>query len=999
MPKDLKELSDRQDDLLLAEVGAWLHMIGKYQRQFLIEDSKALDEKLPLEIYPDRDNSCYLGRFQKLNEIFQFMWNAPFGDEKYSFLNMTEHHRKPEKAKTFIEKLLFDAHGRGSAIDKGNLLDISFKNQEGDNFFLASAFGWEKKAIVLDDIETNRKKFYEILQEELIKIQRGQWIHQNWESWRNSFLKRLKENFSQIIADTRLPINDVSLWDQTASTVAFFKVLLADAILGDKDKKKENRLNDHVQFRVLQVIAGGMDYLIQSARIANFQKRKEIISTKFDQIKTLLEVKYPLGYEIYRDVDRIAFLVPDITDLLKVTDSCCSKSLELMINEHFHEVGNGEIENNKIQLSAMGTRNIFYVGNQLKELAGRYNPTLELLQKSWKEQIGLPLNRCAVCQIRPESGKNKSYKVCEFCMDDLQGRCENWVKKQDPTIWLDEVADENGRVALVVGKFDLSRWQNGEMISTCKNISNISVKNYNELVRNFKKSDGSPLGTVAGLKEVLRKEWRTLTIGNMKKYMIIGEDLENYQLSEEEKLALYFWRKPPSFPRISRVWNTTQTFWWEIVKDLSQTVESRSSRIKVSIKDELKDLSEYNTYIAETSTGLRFTVVHAEQRTLYIGENLRWLAKKMGARSDEIPGYGEAADYVCQKLRQTEGIRFYAFETMNQSIGQLQREQFDISREDEEYLPAIEILAEPEHFMAFVPADKALVVAEAIRSKFCLEMGKVRNRLPFNLGLVFAPSHTPLTALLDAGRRMINIKTETEGWVLKEKEKIPPSTDQTNAEKRIVESYRLTFDNGQVWEIPALMGDQATADIWHPNFCVSQDKGGQEPSARPTAFKGPDGWLVHVSELEAGDKVQVIPARFDFEFLDSAARRFEISYYEDQGKPCRLGDERQSRPYYLDQLSRFEELKTIIVRHFYKSQIYQIVQLIESKRIEWEQKESVTATFEQFVEETFRNAQWKRRGTEETLEQIVNTAVSGELRDVLELYFQILKCDFEGERM
>jgi hypothetical protein len=63
-------------------------------------------------------------------------------------------------------------------------------------------------------------------------------------------------------------------------------------------------------------------------------------------------------------------------------------------------------------------------------------------------------------------------------------------------------------------------------------------------------------------------------------------------------------------------------------------------------------------------------------------------------------------------------------------------------------------------------------------------------------------------------------------------------------------------------------------------------------------------------ELKKGDAVKICLSRFDFEFLDSASRRFEVSYDEESGK--RRDKIRGQRPYLLDELDDFERLwKTI----------------------------------------------------------------------------------------
>ncbi len=68
--------------------------------------------------------------------------------------------------------------------------------------------------------------------------------------------------------------------------------------------------------------------------------------------------------------------------------------------------------------------------------------------------------------------------------------------------------------------------------------------------------------------------------------------------------------------------------------------------------------------------------------------------------------------------------------------------------------------------MVLVPADKALEAAKKIKEKYEKEMGKVRNRLPMNLGIVYAGYHTALPAIMDAGRRLMQINNEEKTWTL-----------------------------------------------------------------------------------------------------------------------------------------------------------------------------------------------------------------------------------------
>src|SRR5690554_2678794 len=204
--KDLYKLAAKRDELLLAEIAAWLHMIGKYQKV-------PNDIALPTEIEKE-------DKYRYLLKYFTRDRTQPFG-ENYCFLCFIKNHRKTKEAKedkknefTYIEKLLIDAHGRGSGTDKGILNDKkSYKQQEGDNRYLSSAFGWEEESLDLNLIEEKRSKLYSYLDKEIGgiegKLDDSKLSHDDWKKWRDKFCRRLKEEFSWTIADTRYPINDV----------------------------------------------------------------------------------------------------------------------------------------------------------------------------------------------------------------------------------------------------------------------------------------------------------------------------------------------------------------------------------------------------------------------------------------------------------------------------------------------------------------------------------------------------------------------------------------------------------------------------------------------------------------------------------------------------------------------------------------------------------------------------------------------------------------------
>ncbi len=135
----------------------------------------------------------------------------------------------------------------------------------------------------------------------------------------------------------------------------------------------------------------------------------------------------------------------------------------------------------------------------------------------------------------------------------------------------------------------------------------------------------------------------------------------------------------------------------------------------------------------------------------------------------------------------------------------------------------------------------------------------------------------------------------------------------------------------------------------------------------------------------SGKDIRWVWSENDFEFLDSAARRFEINYVDGRRRDKR----KSSRPYYIEELTDFISLWNVLKKGLARTQIKGITGLIETKREEW-QSDPDNTTFKIFVHDVIHNANWKK-GKPTEIEEIEKSAVSGKLNDVVELYMDILK--------
>jgi len=202
------------------------------------------------------------------------------------------------------------------------------------------------------------------------------------------------------------------------------------------------------------------------------------------------------------------------------------------------------------------------------------------------------------------------------------------------------------------------------------------------------------------------------------------------------------------------------------------------------------------------------------------------------------------------------------------------------------------------------------------------------------------------------------------------------------------------------WRVPAKMSDGQTDDNWYPYVFLKTDS---EPTNHNRRFQAlnpfhtdADGnpkldWLVHAAELKAGDQIYFTPATLDFQWLDSAGRRFEIAYDENGRRRNHL-----TRPYLLDELETIAEAWEIIAGTdgLTNSQIHALRDLVETKRENWQltpEQSRKDDTFRQFCRDAIVNANWKGSLDRKQVDRLTNWAVSGLLTDVIQLYMGIMK--------
>ena len=723
-----------------------------------------------------------------------------------------------------------------------------------------------------------------------------------------------------------------------------------------------------------------------------------------NRVRELLEVTYPMGSEVYRDENGSIFVVPDVYDILESANNKGIRLLKL-IQQEFAQ---GTIKDQtRIQINGEITPQIELEPNswwgQDPDWPASFKDELPNIERFLSNQIALctqideieqywnsktNVDICTVCGLRPQGRSKKAAKrkVCDICEKRRADRSNAWATSQfSKTIWTDEVADGNGRLALLVGYFDLLHWLDGKLLDTM--------------------------------------------------LLIAPQDPQN---TTNKPIT----SKTPSFSRLRRIWMTTRDFWQEVCPtDGGEAIDKEKRTPKKSLIDRVVDQAgprivirghlrpkeegrtpgDFHACDLVLSDGIKMSVVWDPDNSRFItADNLAYLKEQLGRNVESA--LKELTDKRATLLIE-EPTGYGAKKNI---WGTISLDSESVKTLDIKYAPFIPILAEPRTFMALVPAEKALEVIEAIQAKYEREMGKVRNRLPLHLGLVYTHRRTPLRAILDAGRRMLDQSAKPEGWkIVRAAQKLIENDDELPRRFKDDESgqfhewYEILLEkDGRrlTWCVPAVMGDSTTPDLWYPYVFLNTFS---EPSDRDKCFQAPnpwtgsDGWLVHVADLKRDDSVYFTPATLDFQWLDSAGRRFEIAYNAEgdaQGQrrnlPC--------RPYLLDELDDLESIWETLKHHLSKNQIYALRDLIEAKRVEWQVTKPELAEFDlqgkliqqpddvfwQFCYDSLANAEWKKgkmpwqveeKDREIWLARWANYVACGWFADVVELHLHIMK--------
>ncbi|MGB9880163.1 MAG: hypothetical protein ACPLRM_05305, partial [Anaerolineae bacterium] len=305
-------LAQNRDALLLTEVAALLHDIGKLSSQFVDQMSQSpsgISQGFAHENAVEKITGFVDAQFLnalKSPELRGLLHIKPIPNKEQigSALDLILHHDKPRHSALLV-RLLSRCDGADSGADKGTTRSVGLPKEAKQPFektFIATAFGNEtlESRIGTNRIDLARQKLSRRIGEKLISFR------DRPEQKRSRILRLAQVAYRCGLGETRRSANDVTLWDHSFSVATLYKASLATFLVrGSLDV-------DNLHWRLLRVNFDVLGLYAKAIKIADLLGYQDVVNRACESVKQLVEEEYPLGNEVYRDTTGIYFTFPDL---------------------------------------------------------------------------------------------------------------------------------------------------------------------------------------------------------------------------------------------------------------------------------------------------------------------------------------------------------------------------------------------------------------------------------------------------------------------------------------------------------------------------------------------------------------------------------------------------------------------------------------------------------------------------------------------------------------
>ena len=1033
-----------RETVLLAELGAWLHDLGKLSRQFV--ESKTDPAYVTGDVDPEAEpasetwpHGAVLTQDQEkisgeLWKILHESHNTPLGEFSLSGL-ISNHHLRGKPG--HILALLKKADQNDSGEDEYNAAGL----HQLPPVQRATVFGLEDE-LDLTQMERLRFAFYTKLErlrvlvpklsKPLTDAQRKQLQDEvfNEGEWklqlpsfccygRDVLWSLVDVTFHHSLGKTQRAANDIRLDQHVWGVASRFKAFVMRDLLDPPPLDKSGNPVVRNTFRLLTVQWNSWEAITPFEKLSDVAGRMAMITQVRHALRQAIETEHAIGNRIYEDDDGIHFLVADVE---------WGTELETLVRNIVNDASGGELL--PVVTLSGPTERVTDLARQMAE-ARKTLPIVgsPVWLEGWQREGATEL--CPVCHRRPSPGASA---LCSWCKKQRDEGFRQRHARRSGTLQTGELADERGKTALIVARFDLDRWLTGDLLHTlfitspqdaaesqdidwqCLRVlldpSESALAELNAYETAIKRAKSALQSNRDKLKNLHDKVSRTaedeakitdleketpelsaqlekaqqqpLSIEArvarfLKKYSrldkaaeLAAEIAKDYGLSLDDALLLALARKNPSAARLLRVWQTTEEFLQGQADALAGAVGPQRQRAVLTL---------YGTTPPE------------------------------GYSTAELPGLGavdvwvRTDDKVCKvqtatylKAKQIERLKAAAatgapLRWLSGEGATGTGEATIVHVDVESYAPYQVITRSPNLLLAMVPADRALEIAQQIQSAYAAEFSKVQGRLPFHVGLAFMDAHYPMFAALDTARRLAEtFDTLGNRWMEAQIRQVEETTGAGDGKDYTLELESARFGSWK-WTISARLGNGAP-DWYHPYVLV---KAGADLEQRGMSLQGPQGRWVHVSQVEVGDTISFLPNLYDFISLDTVSRRLEAGLLPDATRRAHplLGSRHSPRPYLLERVNELQAVWDAIcnVPGMSESRLQAATTLLARKWEEWQlsQHDTHRAEYAWLVQHTVA----RDFGGNPVIEQAI---LDGMYFDVIDLYRHILKQSLEKSK-
>ena len=735
---------------------------------------------------------------------------------------------------------------------------------------------------------------------------------------RRQAIDALQAALNPASAETQFPILDVRVSDMGFMVAAMLKATVVEQFLSAQPRDVQDiqwRDVKDIQWRLLRFAVDIPAFASRAVRMADVIVRRKLLEDSLDALRLHLEEDIGFCNQVYRDEYGSVFLIPQEPDW--------DAEIDWLISQFWKTLLAGQEANYSVLRSdAFGKGNNKGYSHQLGRLLAQPAPApfpdRQTMQLAWNAATNAEV--CPTCQVRPVARQGTAHirHSCEECIHRREGRVKDWLAKQKGTMWLDEVIDQYGRIAVLSAELDLESW--------------------------LLDSDADP---------------RT--------HLVRTCFLERPRPEQDSNI-------PPATARIRRLTESARELWRDAESRIQRELGKSPARMVLEVPPGRNlGLSQNLNYdLVLLSRRTRISAVWDGNRFI-LTQNPSWIdpAKPFQSGDFEInepTGYGSPDKTIVKHIHLKRAPDW-----------------------GQPFHPYLRLQLDPRRFQCVVPAHKALALAADLETLFADRMARVRNRMGFRFSLIYADSAIPLRAVLDAARRA---QASPSPAVHHPRTVASVFMEQANG---VPYRIHLQFDNGSALRVPVAFKFPSS----YVKKGVSRDPRAITPDDYYPYFETAAGPILHASQLKPGDQVRMARAAFDYEFLDSASRRFEIAY-DGEGKRRASSFASTGRPYPAPAVHQLRNIAALLASRVSRRQMKSLDGLLAAKQCEWSDprvgRAEVPASFVAAVIANLELLPRCEPFTAAETEMLCKSYAEGLLHDALEIYLGIEKGGAEDEK-